>query len=837
MRHHPSIATIGVLAALAAGCAKTAPPATTSAPAVRPAGGAAAPGATPAAGDSAAKPGAPKTGPKPYKDIITAKAKSDSGAFTVHQVGDKWYYEIPRAMLGREFILISRIAQTASGLGFGGEANGTNVVRWVRNGDKVYLRQVSFSTVADSSKPIALAVRNSNVEPIVFGFDVAAYGADSTAVVDVTSLYTTDVTMLGLPSFRKTQYQVRRLDPARTFMETIRSYPTNIETRVVMTYDAGAAPSNQSSGSITILMNHSMLLLPEKPMMARVMDDRVGYFGIQQTDYGREEDRVIRRRYISRWRLEPKDTAAFLRGELVEPVKQIVYYIDPATPAKWVPYLIQGVNDWQAAFEAAGFKNAIVGKVAPTPAQDPEFSTEDARYAVIRYFAADIENAYGPHVPDPRSGEILESHIGWYHNVMNLLRNWYLIQTAAINPAARTVDFDDKVMGELIRFVSSHEVGHTLGLPHNMKASSAYPVDSLRSPTFTAKYATAPSIMDYARFNYVAQPGDGAVAMNPRIGAYDKYSISWGYRPIIGAKSPDDEKATLDQWIKAHENDPMYRFGDPSGTDPGSQTEDLGDDGVKAGRYGIANLKRIMPKLMEWSYEKGADYSQLREMYGQVGTQWQRYMGHVLTIIGGVDYTRKNMDQTGGLYTPITEAKQREAVKFLTEQALMTPTWMIDNPVLDRIGVLGSTERIKGYMTGTMSGMLQTARLTRLAELEALGTGTYTPAELMADVRQGVWTELSTNRNPDAYRRTLQRVWIDRLGAIMNPPAPVAPPAGLAVAPATPVSQSDLQALARIELGTIRGQLLAAAGKGDAITRAHYADAAMRIKDILEPRK
>ena len=500
---------------------------------------------------------------------------------------------------------------------------------------------------------------------------------------------------------------------------------------------------------------------------------------MQQTDYGREEDRVIRRRFISRWRLEPKDTAAFLRGELVEPVKQIVYYIDPATPEKWVPYLIAGVNDWNAAFEAAGFKNAIVGKRAPTPAEDPEFSVDDARYAVIRYLASDIENASGPHVPDPRSGEILESHIQWYHNVMNLLRNWYLIQTAAINPNARMVDFDDKVMGELIRFVSSHEVGHTLGLPHNMKASSSYPVDSLRSPTFTAKYATAPSIMDYARFNYVAQPGDGAVAMNPKVGVYDKYSITWGYRPIIGAKSPDEEKATLDQWIKHHENDPMYRFGDPSGTDPGSQTEDLGDDGVKASRYGIMNLKRIMPKLLEWSYEKGADYSQLREMYGQVGSQWQRYMGHVLTIVGGVDYTRKNMDQTGGLYTPISEAKQREAVKFLTGQALMTPTWMIDNPVLDRIGVLGSTDRIKGYMTGTMRPLLQAARLTRLAELEALGTGTYTPAELMADVRNGVWTELCSGKTPDAYRRTLQRVWIDRLGSIMNPPAPPAgfPPA------------------------------------------------------------
>ncbi len=828
--HRPSLATLGAVVLLASGCAKSAAPATKPTP--RPAGAAA---TTP--GDSAARPGgaaAAKTGPKAYKDVITAKAKSDSGVFTVHQVGDKWFYEIPRAMLNREFIVVSRIAQTASGIGYGGSENGTNVVRWVRNGDKVYLRQVSFSTVADSTKPIALAVRNSNFEPIVFGFDVQAYGPDSTTVIDVTPLYTGDVAMLGLSSGAKTAYQVRRLDPSRTFMEGMHSFPRNIETRAVLTYDAGAPPSNRSSGSISLVMNHSMLLLPEKPMMGRLADDRVSYFGVQQTDYGREEDRVIRRRFISRWRLEPKDTAAFLRGELVEPVKQIVYYIDPATPTKWVPYLIQGINDWQVAFEAAGFKNAIVGKMAPTPAEDPEFSVDDARYAVIRYLASDIENASGPHVPDPRSGEILESHVQWYHNVMNLLRNWYLIQTAAINPSAQMVDFDDKVMGELIRFVSSHEVGHTLGLPHNMKASSSYPVDSLRSPTFTAKYATAPSIMDYARFNYVAQPGDGAVAMNPKVGVYDKYSIAWGYRPIIGAKTPDDEKATLDQWIKQNEGDPMYRFGDPSGTDPGAQTEDLGDDGVKASTYGIANLKRIMPKLMDWSYEKGADYSQLRELYGQVGSQWQRYMGHVLTIVGGVDYTRKNMDQTGGLYTPVPEAKQREAVKFLTEQALMTPTWMIDEAIFDRIGVLGATDRIKGLMTGTMSSLISTSRLNRLAELEALGTGTYTPAELLADVRAGVWTELSTGRNPDPYRRTLQRVWIERLGAILNPAEPAVPAAAAAAAA---ITQSDLQALARIELTTVRARLLAAAGRGDAITRAHYADAAVRIKDALEPKK
>ncbi|MEO5825044.1 MAG: zinc-dependent metalloprotease [Gemmatimonadales bacterium] len=769
--------------------------------------------------------------------MITDKAITDSGAFTVHKVADKWYYEIPREMMGREFLLVTRIARTASGIGYGGEENNTDVVRWERSGDRMYLRQVSYSTVADTSQPIALAVRNSNLEPIVYGFDVATYGKDSSVVIDIGSFYVADVPLLGMGATARTTYQVRRLDPSRTFITSIKSFPRNTETRVMLTYEAGKPPSNASTGAITLEMNHSMVLLPETPMMARVGDERVGYFSIQQVDYGREEQRSVARRYISRWRLEPKDTAAFLRGELVEPIKPIIYYIDPATPVKWRKYLIQGVNDWQKAFEAAGYKNAIMGKMPPTAAEDPEFSTEDARYSVIRYFASDIENAYGPSVTDPRSGEILESHIGWYHNVMNLLRNWYLIQTAAINPRARSVDFEDDVMGELIRFVSSHEVGHTLGLPHNMKASSAYPVDSLRSPTFTAKYATAPSIMDYARFNYVAQPGDGNVAMNPGIGVYDKYSISWGYRPILSARTPDQEKKTLDQWIRAHEGDPMYRFGDPSGTDPGSQTEDLGDNGVKASEYGIANLKRIMPELMKYSYHEGADYSQLREMYLQVGTQWNRYMGHVLTNIGGVDWTRRNVDQAGAAYTTVTRERQRDAVRFLTVQALNTPQWMIEQPVLDRIGVLGTTERVKGWMVSVLNRMLDASRMGRLVELQSLGIGTYSLPEYLADVRNGVWTELGNGKTPDVYRRALQRAWIERMEYVMTqePTPPTLPPGFRGtITPTADISLSDMRALVRQELAGVRARLLAARS-GDAVTRAHYADAAIRIKRILDP--
>ena len=812
-----------------AGCSK-AKPATT--PAARTAG------PTAAGTDSARSGAGARTAPKPYAQVITGKAITDSGAFTVHKVADKWYYEVPREMIGREFLLVTRIARTASGVGYGGEENNTDVVRWERSGDRMYLRQVSYATVADTSQPIALAVRNSNVEPIVYGFDVAAYGKDSSVVIDIGPFYVADVPLLGLSSGARTQYQVRRLDPARTFVTSIKSFPRNTETRVVMTYEATRPPSNESTGAITLEMNHSMLLLPERPMMPRVFDERVGYFSTRQTDYGRDEQRTVARTYINRWRLEPKDTAAFRRGELVEPIKPIVYYIDPATPVKWRKYLIQGVNDWQKAFEAAGFKNAIMAKEPPTPQEDPEFSTEDARYSVIRYFASDIENAYGPSVTDPRTGEILESHIGWYHNVMNLLRNWYLIQTAAINPKARSVDFEDEVMGELIRFVSSHEVGHTLGLPHNMKASSSYPVDSLRSPTFTARFATAPSIMDYARFNYVAQPGDNITVMNPGIGPYDKYAVEWGYRPILDARTPDAEKKTLDQWIRAKEGERMYRFGDPSGTDPGSQTEDLGDNSMRASEYGIANLKRIVPELIKYSYREGADYAQLREMYGQIGTQWNRYMGHVMTNIGGVDWTRKNVDQQGPAYTPISREQQKEAVRFLTVQALNTPTWMIDKSVLDRIGMVGTTERMKGWMVSVLNRMMDPTRMGRMVEMQALGMGTYPLAEYLGDVRNAVWTEVGTNRNPDVFRRALQRAWIERMEYVMtqDPPPPTLP-AGFrgTITPTADISLSDMRALARQELTTMRARLLAAKG-GDALTRAHYADAAARIRLILEPK-
>tara|TARA_A100001234_G_scaffold77562_1_gene68597 strand:- start:3404 stop:5884 length:2481 start_codon:yes stop_codon:yes gene_type:complete len=717
---------------------------------------------------------------KNYSDVINDKAITDYGLFDVHKVDEKYYYEINDSLLGRDMLMVTRIVNLSKEIPISRHKMSEQILSWERFNNKILLKEISYSNYASDSLPIKEAVSNANFEPIIASFKIEVSNEEKNSVViDVTSLYKNDIKSFGYPQFSRKRNKITSLDTKLSFIESIRSFPMNIEAKHIKTYKSSEA----KNGQISMVLNNSMILLPQVPMKRRYYDQRVGWFTTSQTDYGIDNQEAETVRYLDRWRLEIKDEdiEKFKRGELVEPKKPIVYYIDRATPEKWRKYLKQGIEDWQAAFEAAGFKNAIIAKDPPSKEEDPDWSPEDIRYSVVRYLASPTLNANGPHVSDPRSGEIIESDINWYHNVMKLLRNWYFIQTSAVDPNARNIEFKDELMGELIRFVSAHEVGHTIGLPHNMGSSSAFPVDSLRSATFTKKYGTSPSVMDYARFNYVAQPEDEGVVLmpshweSPNVGIYDKFSVMWGYKPILDV-TEKEEKDILKKWITDKEDDLMYRFGPSGGIDPSSQTEDLGDDAIKASEYGIKNLKRIIPNLMQWTTEDGETYDELEYMYSQVLNQFRRYMGHVTTNIGGIYQYYKTSDQQGAVYTHVNKRHQKLCLDFLNQNLFKTPYWMINKEILNKIEYAGTTERIRSLQSGYLNRVLDFGRMARMIENEALnGSNAYSLIEMMDDLKDGIWLELDKGENIDIYRRNLQRSYISRLAFIMKNDQPSRP--------------------------------------------------------------
>ena len=769
---------------------------------------------------------------KPYDKVITKEAVSDSGLFIVHRVDEKFYYEIPKAQLGKEILLVSRIAKTPQAKD-AGEENNTEVIRWERKYEKILLRTVSYVNVASDSSPISRAVKAANFEEIIRAFPIQAYNKDSSAVViDVTDIFLSDVGILIPRRAVRQEFKMGGVDKDRSYIEYIKSFPSNVEVENVLTFSSENPVQNAEGKTMTFTMHHSMVALPEKPMTPRLSDPRVGFFALRQIDYSRPEPEAVSREYILRWRLEPKDTAAFLRGELDEPIKPITYYIDPATPMQWRPWLKKGIEDWNPAFEAAGFKNAVRCIDPPTPQEDPDWSPEDARYSVIRYYPSPIENAYGPNIHDPRTGEIIESDIGWFHNIMKLQTGWFFSQ-AVSDPKSRRIPFSDSLMGELVRFVAAHEFGHTIGMPHNMRASNAYPVDSLRSKTFCAKYGTAPSIMDYARFNYIAQPGDDVDVM-PKVGPYDKFATMWGYRPVIGATTPDEELDSTRTWAQATERDPMLRFGAQQWmiVDPSSQTEDLGDDAIKAGMYGVQNLQRAIGYVFNATYEDGKDFDQLADSYDDILGQWSREMGHVANIPGGVFIDRKVFGSEGSVYTPVPSARQRAAVTFLKDYVFTTPTWLIDERITRLLAPSDVASRLSSMQTRLLRTVMSSDKLLRLLDQQArFGDTAYSVDELYTDVEGAILTELQSNKPTDYYRRALQRTYVQELIDKSAKPAGSTDAFAAMFRPNT--YATDVRAISRARLVALRKKL-STIKSSDALTQAHYDDLALQIRQALE---
>ncbi|MEE9364948.1 MAG: zinc-dependent metalloprotease [Cellulophaga sp.] len=776
---------------------------------------------------------------KPYNEVITNKAITDEGLFKVHKVGEKYFFEIPNNYLNKDMLLVSRISKLPSNFGGGyvnaGTKRNQRMIIWERFQNKILIKEKSYSAVANDSLPIDVSVRLNNYAPTLFAFDIAAFSKDSTAVVvDVTKFYSTDVKALsGINARMRTQYKVKSLDKSRSFINTMKSFPLNIEVVQDFTYIASKPPALGSTETISIQMNQSMILLPEKPMQPRIFDPRVGWFTTSHYDYSSEKLKADKTTLIRRWRLEPKDPEAYARGELVEPIKPIVFYLDPATPQKLRKYIKEGVELWQPSFEKAGFKNAIIAKDPPTKEEDPDFSPEDIRYSVIRYVASTTRNATGPSVSDPRTGEIIESDIIWYHNHLRTYRNRYLLETGAANPSARTLDTKPEEIGEMMKMVIAHEVGHTLGMPHNMSASYAYDVENYRNGAFTQENGIAASIMDYARYNYIAQPGDENIRFIRQIGPYDTYAINWGYRFLPDAKSEEEELPTLNNWILEKANDPKYKFGNQgSRFDPTAQTEDVGNNALKASDYGLKNLKYVSEHLSEWTSDVTNNYDDLEELYGELLGVWNRYIGHVVTNIGGVYEQKKNPNQEGSVYTVVSKELQQTSMQWLHKNAFASPTWLVHKDNLKNTNYAGYVEKFGRLQARHLRNLLRLDRIGRLIDGEVVNTE-YSALDMFKGLRKGIWLEADSRKNISLFRRNLQRVYIDQMVNLMTEELE----AGRSRQYFN-VNYSDVRALVRGELNLLMRKIKIAKTRGvNTITKYHYEDCIKRIDNALNPTK
>lgn len=794
----------------------------------------------------------------PYHKVITAKAIIHKGLLTVDKVGKKWFLEVPSNILGKDILIVNRISKAAgdnkpeyrkngSFVGYAGDEIGNKIVRFERHGSDIQLREVSFAIYGlKPEDPMYENVHRSDVQAIILTLPIMAIAPDSARVVEITSTLQDDNELFTFNASVKSAMRLGAFDNMNSYIINIGAYPQNISFKTLKTYKKGmAGGAVATNGNVTYELNSSWILLPSNQMKTRELDRRIGYYANEYTDFGKDPQTVNATSLITRWRMEPKpeDREKYLTGQLVEPAKPIVIYIDPTTPEKWVPYLIKGVTDWQKAFEKAGFKNAISARRAPTAKEDSTWSIDDVRYSTLVYMPSMIPNAMGPHISDPRTGEILETHINWYHNVMSVLHTWYMIQCGATDPRARKAEFDDELMGELIRFVSSHEVGHALGLRHNFAASNATPVEKLRDKAWVEEHGHTTSIMDYARFNYVAQPEDhiGPAGLYPRIGDYDKWAIEWGYK-WFGDDSIKNEKTKLEAMVLANKGNPRLQFGAGSEeglNDPRAQAEDLGDDDMKANAYGMKNLQYVAKNMTAWMAKKdGSNYDDLSKGYNGLVSEYFQFLLHATTYIGGIYVDNKFANQTDHNFAPVQAAKQKEALAFIDRFFFHEPSWIMKNDITGRL-VNPQSDPFQKQAEFMISQMYDSNRLLRLNNSSArYGSASYHPLSYLRDLQDRIWSELSSSQYISAYRMELQNAQLSAIDGIINPTKKGNSLGGLLSSLfAADLAKTEIAPISRMLLTSLDGKIgsyLKNSKTKNLLILAHLKGARATIKKILD---